>query len=335
MAYRRKKVLLLFAGGTTLDARDRPGDSVKKSGDVRLWMDRMPELSIIADLDPEFVYGGEAAGIGAEQWVALAQRIREGYRDYDGFLVLHGLETLPATAVALSFMLQGLARPVVLTGSPLRTREERRADPGAGEYRGMGIKANLVNALQVATGDLTGVVVVFGSRIIPGVRAMFAPPGSSHLFESFGDAFLGRIDLGIRYAPLPARRGAFRAVPAIDSHVVTLDFKPGVPLELFDASLTGRAHGILVTLTTGSVLPTEAVARLKRVEARGVPVVLFRPGTTPPPRATYPFPFLAGISGTAAVIKFMWALGQTRDHRKLVRLLQQDLAGEFVERRKP
>lgn len=333
MVFRRKKVLLLFAGGTTLDARDRPGDSVKKSSDIRRWMDQMAELGIIADLDPEFVYGGEAAGIGAEEWVALAQRIRGGYRDYDGFLVLHGLETLPATAVALSFMLQSLTRPVVLTGSPLRTREERRADPGAAEYRGMGIKANLVNALQVAIGELTGVVVVFGSRIIPGVRAMFAPPGSPHLFESFGDAFLGRIDLGIRYAPPPARRGAFRAAPAIDTHVVTLDIKPGVPLELFDAALTGRAHGILVTLTTGSVLPSEAVARLKRAEARGVPVVLFRPGTTPPPRESYPFPFLTGISGPAAVIKVMWAIAQTRDHRKLIRLLQQDVAGEFLEKR--
>lgn len=335
MAYRRKKVLLLFAGGTTLDARDRPGDSVKKAGDVRRWMDQMAELSIIADLDAEFVYGGEAAGIGAEEWVRLAERIRAGYRDDDGFLILHGLETLPATAIALSFMLQNLGKPVVLTGSPLRTKEERRADPGAGEYRGMGIKANLVNALQVATGELAGVVVVFGSRILPGVRAMFAPPGSPHLFESFDNAFLGRIDLGIRYAATPPARGSFRARPAIDTHVVTLDIKPGMPLELFDQAISGRAHGILVSLATGSVLPTEAVARLRRAEGRGIPVILFRPGTTPPPRESYPFPLLTAVSGPAAMIKFMWALGQTRDRRKLVRLLQQDLAGEFVERRKP
>lgn len=333
MAYRRKKIRLLFAGGTTLDPRDRAGDSVKQSRDVRPWMERMAELSIIADIDPEFIYGGEAAGVGAEQWIALAERIREGYAGYDGFLVLHGLETLPATAVALSFMLQNVGKPVVLTGSPLRTREERRVDPGAGEFRGTGIRANLVNALQVATGELAGVVVVFGSRILPGVRALFAPPGSPHLFESFGNRFLGRIDLGIRYTPVPTRRGAFRASPAIDTHVVTLDIKPGVPLELFDQALTGRAHGILVTLTTGSVLPMEAVARLKRAEARGVPVVLFRPGITPPPRDSYPFPMLTGISGSAAVIKFMWALGQTQDRRRLVKLLQQDLAGEFAEKR--
>lgn len=335
MAYRRKKVLLLFAGGTTLDARDRPGDSVKKPADIARWMEQMSELSIIADLDSEFVYGGEAAGIGAEQWVAIARRIFDGYREYDGFLILHGLETLPATAIALSFMLQNLAKPVVLTGSPLRTREERRADPGSREYRGMGIKANLVNALQVATGELTGVVVVFGSRILPGVRAMFAPPGSAHSFESFGNTFLGRIDLGIRYAATQRKPGTFRGLFDIDTHIASLDIKPGVPLEIFEQVLVGRAHGIFVSLATGCILPNDVVAQLRRVEARGVPVVLFRPGTTPPPRESYPFPLLTGISGPAAIIKFMWTLGQTRDRRKLLRLLQQNLAGEFVESRKP
>jgi L-asparaginase len=335
MAYKRKNILLLFAGGTTLDARDRPGDSVKKPADIPRWMERMAELGIIADIDPEFVYGGDATGIGAPEWVRIAERIRDRYRAYDGFLILHGLETLPATAIALSYMLQQLGKPVVLTGSPLRTREERRSDPGAGEYRGHGIKANLVNALQVATGEVSGVLVVFGSRILPGVRAMFAPPGSDHFFESFGETFLGRIDLGIRYSPETSRRGSFRALPAIETRVVSLDIKPGVPLELLESAITGRARGILVSLTTGSVLPPGAITRLRTVEARGVPVVLFRPGMTPPPRETYPFPLLTGISGPAAIIKFMWALGQTRDRRKLVKLLQQNVAGEFMEKPRP
>ncbi len=296
-AYRRKRILLLFAGGTTLDLRDRPGDSVKKPADIRGWMDRMAELGIIADLDTHFVFGGEAAGIGAEQWVALARTVADHYGDYDGFLVLHGLETLPATAIALAFMLQGLGKPVVLTGSPIPSREERRSDASAtGGYPGSGTRANLVNALQVATGDLPGVTVVYGSRILPGVRSLFAPPGSPHVFESFGNQFLGRIDLGIRFtAPKPSR-AIFRAFPAIETRVLTLDIKPGVPLELVDQSLAGRAHGILVTLSTGSVLPERAVGRVKRVETRGGPVVLFRPGIAHRP--------VNGKSGEPLVLEF-------------------------------
>ena len=72
----------------------------------------MPELDLV-EYDPLI----DSSNVGPEDWAALAAQIRENYYDYDGFVIIHGTDTMAYTASALSFMLEDLGKAVIVTGS--------------------------------------------------------------------------------------------------------------------------------------------------------------------------------------------------------------------------
>jgi L-asparaginase/Glu-tRNA(Gln) amidotransferase subunit D len=116
----RKRIGLLFAGGTALSQKPKPWELVRSAAAMRRWLDNFPELHIVADVEPVFVTGKTATQIGAAEWLQLAQAVKQHALRVDGFVILHGIETLHFTANALSLMLRSLLMTVVLSGSPLR-----------------------------------------------------------------------------------------------------------------------------------------------------------------------------------------------------------------------
>ncbi len=335
MAYTRKRVALLFCGGTTLDERDRPGDSVRRRSEVAKWMAQMGEMQIVAEVEPHFISGGESGVLGAPGWTQLAQTIGALYRRYDGFFVLHALDTIPYAAAALSFMLQKLGKPVVLTGSPLQSKAERNRTLSSlpvGRYESAGVKANLLNALQVVSSDLAEVSVVFGSRIFRGTQIVRLPPGGPSLFDSYDGKVLGKIDFGTRYFQQYRRRGqpAVRITPKVDANILQIDFQPGLSaLRPLDASLRRKVHGIFVTAVQTATFPQQFLASLESLHRQGVPVALYAQRfVDQTPRV--PFVKIERMSPLAALVKFMWARGQTSAPARLQKLLDQDLAGEHA-----
>lgn len=114
------KILLIYTGGTIGMAKDYSNQSLKPF-DFENLIKHIPELSLI---DSEISYTGfqkpiDSSDMNPTHWVELASIVEENYSKYDGFVVLHGTDTMAYTASAISFMLSGLQKPVIFTGSQL------------------------------------------------------------------------------------------------------------------------------------------------------------------------------------------------------------------------
>lgn len=332
MTYKRKSIALLFCGGSSLDPRDRRGDSVSRETDMAKWMERIGEIQMIAQVDPHFVFGGAGAEVGPAQWTKLSTRIAALYPRYDGFLVLHSPETINATSAALSFALQNLDKPVVLTGSFVPSKDERRIPSTAGTSRreAADVRTNLMNALQVAVSGLDEVAVVFGSRIYRGTQLVKNSPGSAQPFASFDGRLLGKIDFGIQLGTgvRPRSRRGFRSFPSFDPQILRIDYRPGIPVPPLD-QVSRSVHGVILVVWESLLLPATLLRVLEKFRATGIPVAVAVPHAVRVPASTSDL-VMSGLSPTTAVVKFLWARGQTASLRKLRELLARDIAGEFA-----
>lgn len=135
------KILLIYTGGTIGMAKDYSNQSLKPF-DFENLIKHIPELSLI---DSEIDYTGfnkpiDSSDMHPAHWVELATIIEKNYAEYDGFVVLHGTDTMAYTASALSFMLSGLRKPVIFTGSQLPVGDLRTD-----------AKENLITSIHFAT----------------------------------------------------------------------------------------------------------------------------------------------------------------------------------------
>lgn len=116
----KTRILLIYTGGTIGMARDYEAQSLKPL-DFDNLLGHIPELKLI-DSDIEYTSFSEpidSSNMGPEHWIRLAQIIKVNYTQYDGFVILHGTDTMAYSASALSFMLSGLQKPIIFTGSQL------------------------------------------------------------------------------------------------------------------------------------------------------------------------------------------------------------------------
>lgn len=116
----KRKVLLIYTGGTIGMEKDYETGSLR-AFDFGNIFEKMPEMRLMeceVFVHP-FAKPLDSSDMGPEEWKVIANYIQKNYNDYDGFLILHGTDTMSYTASALSFMLKGLRKPVIMTGSQL------------------------------------------------------------------------------------------------------------------------------------------------------------------------------------------------------------------------
>jgi len=133
--------------------------------------DSVPELAQIADLDTQIVANLDSSDVGPELWTDLATRIEAAYDDYDGFVVVHGTDTMSYTASALSFALEDIGKPVILTGAQ-RPLTALRTDA----------RRNLADAVELATRNIPEVAICFDGLLLRGCRTT---KGSARDYRGF------------------------------------------------------------------------------------------------------------------------------------------------------
>lgn len=304
---KRRSVALLFLGGTLLDERDRAGDSIRRKSDIDRWMAQMGEMDMIAETTGVYIgSGGPATSL--QDWIEAGRAIGALDAKHDGFVVFHYVPTIPSASVALSLMLKKMNKPVVLVGSLFLNRQERTAGLANRWHRAAdayGARASFINALQVAVSDVAEVVAVFGNTILRGATVA----GDAETGTLRGEV-LGKIDFGVRLYGQQVRR-ANRAVQVrdkFDTKVVVADIAPGFNQAALLAAATA-AHGLFLSAPDGGVSSALITAVHRRV-APNVPIVIFAPVTDSAalPKNVIP---LWGMSRSTALLRLMWAIGQT------------------------
>ncbi len=300
---------------------------------------RVPELCEIADIDLVAPWNLDSSDVGPAHWQQLADAIAQQFGApngprCDGVVVIHGTDTMAYTASALAFMLRGLDRPVVLTGSQ-RPLEAWRTDA----------RANLAAAVECATLDLPEVVVVFGDRVLRGCRATKVDANDYQAFDSPNEVPLGRIGVSVDLDKARIRHNAqpFELARDLCSGVLGMTVFPGLDPSMLDGMLAqaqGSVRVVLVRAFGMGNVPIQGdaglVRAIGRLVARGTDVVV----TTqclrgraqldlyPNGRALLDVGAIGAGDMTfeAAATKAMWALGHPV--RSVRGWFEADLAGE-------
>ena len=176
---RKSSILIIYTGGT-IGMKVDPVDQTLKPFDFSQILEEVPELSKFACKIDSYTFDPliDSSDVEPSMWQNLAGVIRDRYDRYDGFLVLHGTDTMSYSASALSFMLDGLDKPVIFTGSQLPIGVPRTDG-----------KENLISAVEIASAKtpegeavVPEVCIFFGAKLMRGNRTTKV---SAEQFDAF------------------------------------------------------------------------------------------------------------------------------------------------------
>ena len=337
------RILIVYTGGTIGMIED-PVTKALKPFDFSHLMENVPKVKMLDyKIDNiQFQPPIDSSDMSPAHWQDIARSIAENYDDYDGFVVLHGTDTMAYTASALSFMLDGLDKPVIITGSQLPI----------GEVRTDG-EENLITALQIAAAtDTDGrpmvreVAILFENYLWRGNRSTKRSADNFNAFKSNNYPQLAKIGLGIHFdTDALMRRNVEKSLRPhydLDTSVMVIDLYPGLNERLLRHMLAapGIKGIVLRTYGTGNA-PTSPwfIEAIREVINRGVIVL----NVTQCVNGGVNTRYLAGdmlaaagvISGydltfEAAITKMMFLFGLGISSAEVKKQLCMSLAGEMT-----
>jgi len=309
-----------------------PGHLAALLEDMRELADpRLPSFELI-----EFSPLLDSADMRPDDWEHIARAIEARYDAFDGFVVLHGTDTMAYTASALSFLLEGLAKPVVLTGSQIPLVEVRSD-----------ARENLLTSLMLAADtELAEVCLYLNGVVLRGNRSTKVSASGFDAFASPNEAPLGTvgvaIDLQRERLRAPAA-GPLRVTPLADVAVAALRLFPGIRSALLRNVLAPPVAGLVLETFGAGNAPTlddELFEALAEATARGVVVV----NCTQCLRGRVDMGGYVGgdrlreagvvggadMTAEAALTKLIWLLSQGLPSGTVVQDMQRDLRGELT-----
>ena len=264
---KRKKILVIYTGGTIGMKRTERGYAPVKGyiRDALLAIDdmRSPEAPDWELIEMETLL--DSSDVTVKEWNAIAEIVYENYEDYDGFVVLHGTDTMAYTASALSFILEGLDKPVILTGSQIPLSEIRSDG-----------KDNLVTSMLIAAdGVAREVCLYFSGKLLRGNRATKMSADALVAFASPNYPPLAEVGIEIRYNTSAV--GSFgdkriRLRPFSEIPIGVLKVFPGIQFGLFESVITEKLSGIVLETFGAGNIPTgngELIPIIKHAFASG------------------------------------------------------------------
>ncbi len=251
---KKSKVLIIYTGGT-IGMKEDPSDNTLKPFDFSQILNEVPELSKFAcTVDScSFIPAIDSSDIEPSMWVKLAELIREKYGDYDGFVVLHGTDTMAYSASALSFMICGLTKPIVFTGSQLPIGVPRTDG-----------KETLISAVEIASAkDSEGhaivpeVCVYFNCLLMRANRSTKTSSDNFNAFASPNCPPLAEVGITIRYnKSVILKPEDWNSAPVfgtvLDTRVSILKIHPGITPGVVGGILCGEGTRAVIIETYGS-----------------------------------------------------------------------------------
>lgn len=352
-----KHILLIATGGTIASAEDGNGLSPALTGEELARS--VPEIEGLCELDIVQPMNIDSTNMRPADWLRIAEVIRENYDAHDGFVVLHGTDTMSYTAAALSYLIQDSPKPIVLTGS-----QQPMGNPFTDA------KINLYQSLVYAVSDRSRAVsIVFGGYAIAGTRARKQRTMSFNAFNSINYPVLAYLrqdkiicsgSAAVSAGPAEcdcAGDGAAREADGaldeprfyteLNSRVCALKLTPGLTPDIFRLLKPDYDAVILETFGMGGVPERGAdgasyqeaifdwvdsgrtVVMTTQVPEEGLDLGVYEVGRA---YAEHPGILKGGDMTTEALVaKTMWALGQTRDADELQRLFYRPINHDRVD----
>lgn len=338
------RVLLIYTGGT-IGMGKNPFTNALEPLDFNHLVESMPEFKLIkTDIDVyQFTPPIDSSDVAPDKWAHLVRIISRNYDDYDGFVILHGTDTMAYTASALSFMLENLTKPVILTGSQLPI----------GLLRTDG-KENLITSIELASlKDKNGhakvpeVCIYFSGQLIRGNRSTKINADGFHAFESFNYPHLCEAGVEFIFNDHHILKPDFDKpmVPhlTMNPNVVIFSLFPGVQDHIIHNVLQSKEIRGIIMRTFGSGNAPQApwlMHMLKEAATRGVVIVNISQcvaGTVEMARydtgcQLKQIGVVSGHDSTveAAVTKLMFLLGRNNDPNVIRKMMSNSLAGEIT-----
>ena len=327
-----KKILMIGTGGTI--ASEMTPEGLTPELNTRQLLDFIPDIGKLCRVDCIQLYNLDSTNICPENWLGVVDTLRKNYDAYDGFVISHGTDTMAYTAAALSYLIQGSPKPIILTGAQKPIW-----------FDGTDSKRIVTDAFLYACRGCGGVQIVFNGKVILGTRARKTFSKSFQAFSSVNYPDLAvlqdeRLLQYIRTESLP--RPIF--YDTLCQNVGLLKLIPGTKRELVEF-MVERYDGIVIESFGVGGLPDypgqEFYPVVRQAVERGRIVVM----TTQVPnegsdlsvyhvgghlKSTLRLLEAFDMTTEAAVCKLMWILGQTKEFERVRELFNRPVAWDIL-----
>ena len=337
-------LLIIYTGGTIGMIKDPKTGSLKPFNFDGVY-DQIPELKRFHYrlefhcFDPLI----DSSDMNPERWAELAGIIEKNYEDFDGFVVLHGSDTMAYTASALSFMLENLNKPVIFTGSQLPL----------GVLRTDG-RENFITAIELAAATedntplLPEVCTYFENNLLRANRTTKYNAENFNAFVSPNYPPLAEVGVYIKYNRHNILKPNFkklRAHKAMDPHIAILKLFPGISIEVVEATLhiPGLKAVILETFGSGNATTDKRfIKALEKAIQNGLHIInisqcpagAVEQGKYDTSLAMKDIGVIGGgdMTTEAALTKTMYLLGRNEPPEKFRAIMNLSLRGEITVR---
>ena len=338
----KSKVLLIYTGGTIGMMQDAKTGQLRPF-DFKHLTEQIPELNKfdVTLSAVSFDHPIDSSDMQPAVWIEIAKMIERNYEKADGFVILHGSDTMSFTASALSFMLEGLNKPVILTGSQLPI----------GMIRTDG-KENLITAIEIAAAKEKGrsivseVCIYFEYQLYRGNRTHKFNSEHFQAFQSANYPVLAEAGVHLKYNQSALKKNSVQKLKvhtSLDPNIAILKVFPGITQNVVEAILNIKNIKAIILETFGSGNASTQkwfIDSLKKAIDKGIVILnvtqcnagKVEQGKYATSAAFKKIGVIGGadITTEAAVAKLMFVSGATSNKKEIEKLLKSDLRGEIT-----
>lgn len=328
-----KKILLIATGGTIASSESEAG--LLPTIDAKQILEYIPDIESICHLTGISIMSIDSTNMNPKRMVRIAEAINDNYKDYDGFVVTHGTDTMGYTAAALTYMLENVNKPVVLTGSQI-----------AIEAMNTDAKKNLSDAIRFSCEELRGVFVAFDGKMISGTHAVKMKTRSRDSFKSINfpavaDIMLGKITVnsalnyGNHWEKLEdSNTNTFQIKTNLCENIFILKLFPGMKPSIF-SFIKENYKGVIIESFGIGGIPSEEydiVLEVSKLIEAGIAVVIttqclyegidlniYAVGKR---LAKQEVIYAADMTTEALSMKLMWALGNYQNLKDVKQFIE-------------
>ena len=243
-----KKILIIHTGGTFGMSPVRPSKTLHPGNIAEDIAVNLPVLNEIAEIEIKIAFNLDSSNIGPEQWTEIYHIIASHYQAFDGFVIIHGTDTLVYSAAAMSFLFLQNNKPIIFTGSQ-RPLSAVRSDA----------RSNLINAVELATKSIPEVCICFDNNLFRGNRTKKMSIESYHGFESPNYPALAQMGLNINLNKkyFLQEKSAVVLKPKFRTDIMVISIFPGLDYKPYIKMLDDETSGVILSGFGAGNVPEE------------------------------------------------------------------------------